>query len=453
MKEDPQALDTLPRIVIVGGGFGGLEAARALRPAPARVTVIDRTNHHLFQPLLYQVATAGLSPADIAAPIRHILRNQRNTAVLMAEVVGVDTEHRRVLLQDGQRVEYDTLILATGSRHSYFGHDEWEPFAPGLKSLPDATTLRRNILEVFETAEKECDPDRQRELMTFVLVGAGPTGVEMAGAIAELAHTALQSDYRHINPKSARILLLEAGPRILASFPEDLATKAQRKLTQMGVEVRTNAKVEQVDADGVVAAGERIRSKTVIWTAGVAASPAGKWLNAPTDKAGRIQVEPDLSVPGHPEIFVIGDTATREQDGKPLPGVAPVAMQEGRYVGSVLRARLEGRPAPPPFRYFDKGNLATVGRSFAIVDAFHIRLAGFLAWVMWLVVHIFYLIGFRNRVMVVLQWAWAYFTFQRGARILSPNDQDQMPTPSRACLDVPEETEAVPETHRERSLV
>jgi NADH dehydrogenase len=414
-----------PHVVIIGGGFGGLQAARALGIAPVNVTVIDRTNHHLFQPLLYQVATAALSPADISAPVRHILRRYRNTEVLLAEVTGVDTANKRVQL--GERsLPYDYLVIATGARQNYFGHPEWEQFAPGLKTLEDATRLRRQILLAFEAAEMESDPEKQQALLTFVLVGAGPTGVEMAGAIAELAHKALAADFRHINPHSARIILVEAGPRILLSFPETLARKAQKALNRLGVEVRTASPVSSIDENGVVIAGEYLPAKTIIWTAGVAASPAGRWLNVETDRAGRVKVASDLSVPGLPEVFVIGDTALVEERGRPLPGVAPVAMQEGRYVAAAILRRLAGR-TPEPFHYFNKGNLATVGRAWGLLEIGRLRMAGFLAWLLWLFVHICYLIGFRNRVVVLFQWAWAYLTFQRGARlILYPES-----TPSR----------------------
>ncbi len=409
---------THPRVVIVGAGFGGLQAARALRKAPAQVIVIDRRNHHLFQPLLYQVATADLSPADISIPIRAALRRQRNTEVLLAEVTGVDVEGRRVLI--GERsVSYDYLVLATGAQHSYFGHDDWAPYAPGLKSNTDATAIRREILLAFEAAEIETNPEKRQALLTFVIVGGGPTGVELAGAIAGLARKSIVRDFRHIDSSAARILLVEAGPRLLAAFPETLARKAQRELERDGVEVLTNAPVEQVDADGVVIAGKRVAAQTVIWAAGVKASPAGKWLGAETDRAGRIIVGPDLTVPGHPEIFVLGDTASAAQDGKPLPGVAPVAMQQGRYVAKVIRRRLAGKKEIKPFHYRDKGNLATVGRSYAITDLGFIRLTGFIAWVTWLVVHIFYLIGFRNRLLVMIQWAWSYLTYQRGARLIT----------------------------------
>jgi NADH dehydrogenase len=429
----PASDSTVPHVVIVGGGFGGLLAARGLRNAPVRVTIIDRNNYHLFQPLLYQVATAGLSPADIAAPIRNVVGRQRNTSVIMAEVVGVDTKAQRVLLPD-RSVPYDYLILATGARYNYFGHPEWESLAPGLKSITDATSIREKILLAFESAEMERDPEKQRALMTFILVGAGPTGVEMAGAIAELAHRALARDFRHIDPTSARILLLEAGPRILTAFPEDLAEKAKQALERMGVEVRTNAAVEKVDETGVVVGGKHIPSHTVLWTAGVIASPAGTWLGAETDRAGRVKVQADLSVPGHPNIFVIGDTALALQDGKPLPGVAPVAMQQGRYVANLITRRIQGRPEQP-FHYHDKGNVATVGRSFAIVDLGRVKLSGFLAWVLWMAIHIFYLIGFRNRLLVMLEWAWAYFTFQRGARLITW----QTPSAEAETMSPPEE--------------
>lgn len=407
-----------PRVVIIGAGFGGLRAAHALRHADAEITVIDRTNHHLFQPLLYQVATAGLSPADISAPTRHILRKQKNTFVLMAEVTGVDTQQQRVLMHD-RSLPYDYLIVATGATHSYFGHDEWEQYAPGLKTIVDAISVRRKVLLAFEAAEMETDPERLQALLTFVLVGAGPTGVEMAGAIAELAHKALATDFRHIDPASAHIILVEAGPKILPAFPEHLGKKAQKALNRLGVDVRTQAAVEGIDSEGVMIAGKHLAAKTVLWTAGVAASPAGKWLNAETDRAGRIKIQHDLTLPGHPNVFVIGDTSTLLQDGKPLPGVAPVAMQEGTYVGTAIADKLRGKEDTKPFHYLNKGNLATVGRSFGLADFGWLRLTGFLGWVLWLAVHIVFLIGFRNRAVVIFQWAWAYFTFQRGARLIT----------------------------------
>ncbi len=415
-----------PRIVIVGAGFGGLQAARALRDAPARVTVIDRSNHHVFQPLLYQVATAGLSPADISAPIRHVLRRQKNTEVLLAEVTGIDTAERLVRVQSPTTGEtwtepYDYLILGTGAGSSYFGHDEWERHAPGLKTIPDATAIRRKILLAFENAETELEHDPTRTAsaeLTFVIVGGGPTGVELAGAIAELARHDLARDFRHIDSTSARILLVEAGPRILPSYPEALSKDTMRQLERMGVVVKTNTMVQQVAEDGVICNGQFLRAQLVLWAAGVQASPAGRWLGVEMDRAGRVFVRPDLSVPDHPEVFVLGDAAHVEQDGKLLPGIAPVAMQEGRYLGRLLSNRLKGKPAKKPFHYWDKGSLATVGRAYAVADLGWIRLSGLIGWLVWTVVHIFYLIGFRNRLVVMLQWAWIYLTFQRGARLI-----------------------------------
>ena len=422
-----------PRVVIVGAGFGGLEAALKLGRAPVHVTVIDRNNHYVFQPLLYQVATAYLSPADITAPIRTVLRRQRNTEVLLAEATAVDVAQRQVRVRDEitgaeRSVPYDYLVLATGAGESYFGRDDWAAFAPSLKTIPDATALRRRVLLAFEEAEllATSDPERVRSLLTFVIVGGGPTGVELAGAIAELAHRTLRGDFRHIDVTSARIVLVEALPRLLNTFPESLSEKATRKLEKLGVEVRTGGRVEEVDADGVIVAGERIASRTVIWAAGVKASPAGAWIGAETDRAGRVLVNGDLSVPDHPEIFVLGDTASAMGDGgKPLPGVAPVAMQQGRYVGRTIRARVERRENPRPFKYFNKGNLATIGRSYAIADFGFARVSGFIAWVLWLGVHILYLIGFRNRLLVMLQWAWEYFTYEHGARIITPIRQPE----------------------------
>src|SRR6266699_5154893 len=411
----------MPRVVIVGAGFGGLQAARALRDAPVQLTVIDRNNHHLFQPLLYQVATGVLSPAEISAPIRSVLSKQKNAEVLMGEVTGVDTQAQRVLLHD-QSVPYDYLILATGARDSYFGHNDWAPFAPGLKSIVQATTIRRKILLAFEMAERETDPEKRKALLTFVLVGAGPTGVEMAGAIGGLAHKTLVSDFRHITPTEARIVLVEALPRILLAFDERLANKARDALTRLGIEVRTSSPVEAIDSEGVVVAGERIPAKTVIWTAGVAASPAGEWLGAETDRGGRVKVGSDVSVPGHPNIFVLGDTASFTQDGKPLPGVAQVAMQQGRYSASVIADRIAGKAHTQPFRYVDKGSMATVGRFYGIVEAGKLRTAGVVGWFLWLVLHLMFLIGFRNRMVVGFQWLVFYTTFQRGARLITFED-------------------------------
>jgi NADH:ubiquinone reductase (H+-translocating) len=408
----------MPRVVIVGAGFGGLRTARALRNAPVHVTVIDRQNHHLFQPLLYWVATAGLSPADICSPIRGILQKQKNTEVFMEEVTGVDVQEQRVLMGD-RSVPYDFLVLATGVHDNYFGHPEWERYAPGLKSIVDATSLRRKILLSFEAAEIETDPEKVKELLTFVLVGAGPTGVEMSGAIAELAHKALASDFRHIDTRMTRIILIEAAPRILATFPESLARKTEKRLSTMGVEVRTGTPVSDLDEHSVKVDGERINAGTIIWSAGVSASSAGKWLGTEVDRLGRVKVSSDLSVPGYPNVFVIGDTASAMQDGKPLPGVAQVALQGGRYVASVIIDRVKGKELNTPFYYRDKGNLATVGRSYAIVDIGNIRLTGFFAWLMWLAVHIYFLVGFRNRLVAIFQWAWTYFTYARGARLIT----------------------------------
>jgi NADH:ubiquinone reductase (H+-translocating) len=412
----------LPRVVIVGGGFGGMAAARALRNAPVRVTLVDRSNHHLFQPLLYQVATATLAPGDIAAPIRHLLRGQRNVTVALAAVTGVDLANRHVLVdylgQPDTPFDYDYLVLATGATHSYFGHNEFAPFAPGLKSLSDAEAVRAKVLKAFETAEIETDPARHQDLLTFVLVGGGPTGVEMAGALAELRRFTLKNDFRRINPQSARIILAEAGPRILANFPEKLSRKAQARLESMGVEVRTGQTVTAVDDASVVIGNNRVPCRTVIWTAGVTPSPAGKWLNAPTDRAGRVRVERDCSVPGYPEVFVIGDTASLDQDGKPLPGVAQVAMQQGRYVGQVIANRMRKLPAPPPFRYFDKGNMAVIGRGFAILDSGYVKMSGLLAWLPWAFIHLLFLPAEGNRMRVWTQWLWSYLTHQRSSQLI-----------------------------------
>ncbi len=415
---------TGPHLVIVGGGFAGLTVARDLRHAPIKITLIDRSNHHLFQPLLYQVATAGLSPANIATPIRAILSGQKNVEIMMTEVTGVDTKNHLVLTQD-RAIQYTQLVLATGSTYHFFGHDHWEPYTRGLKTLVDATAIRRKILLSFEKAEVETNPARKKFLLTFVLVGGGPTGVEMAGSIAELAHQALKSDFHHIDPKMLRIVLIEAGDRILATFPESLALRATQRLQAMGVEIQTCTRVQDINAEGVRWGDTRIDANTVIWTAGVVASPAGKWLGAQLDPLGRVRVNPDLTLPGHPEIFVIGDTACVHQDEKPLPGVAPVAMQQGTYVAKVIIRRLRGKLKPRPFRYLNKGNLATVGRSFAIADLGSFRIAGAFAWLTWLVVHIYYLIGFKNRLLVLIEWAWAYFTFQRGARLIPEGENSK----------------------------
>jgi NADH:ubiquinone reductase (H+-translocating) len=421
-----------PRVVVVGGGFGGLAAAKALRRTPADVILIDRTNYHLFQPLLYQVATAVLTPGQIGSPIREILRNQRNTTVLLGEVTAVNKEQHYIIGNSVDRVEvpipYDYLIVATGVRHSYFGHEEFERFAPGLKSLADAVAIRNRILEAFEQAETEEDPRRHRDLLTFVLVGAGPTGVEMAGALAVLVRSSLRSEFRRIDPLSARIVLVDRADRVLGSFAEELSSAAKQRLERLGVEVRLGQGVDQIDEAGVIVTGERIASRTVIWTAGVAPSPAGKWLAVETDHAGRIKVQNDLTVPGHPEIFVVGDTAALQQDGKPLPGVAQVAMQQGHYAGKLIHRRLTGKPAPRPFSYFDKGNMAVVGKGFAILQTGRVRLSGFIAWMAWAAVHLEFLGQSSLRVSVFVQWVWTYLTGQRGSRLIvnhhpSPNDR------------------------------
>jgi NADH:ubiquinone reductase (H+-translocating) len=414
--------DSAPRVVIVGGGFGGLAAAKALRNTDVQVVLIDRQNHHLFQPLLYQVATSVLSPGQIASPIRSILRRQRNTTVILGEVTGLDSDQRGVFVdsvdREGVALGYDYLILATGASHSYFGHDEFARFAPGLKSLADAVSIRNHVLRAFEQAEAEEDPKRHRDLLTFVLVGGGPTGVEMAGALATLVRGALRSEFRRADPTSARIVLIDMATRLLGPFAESLSAAARARLEQLGVEVRLGHGVDLIDADGVVVAGERIASKTVIWTAGVAPSPAGKWLKAPTDRAGRVRVQPDLSVPGHPEIFVVGDTASLDQDGRPLPGVAQVAMQQGRYAGMVIDRRIGEKPAPRPFRYFDKGTMAVVGKGFAVLQTGRLRLSGFLAWLAWATIHLEFLAQSSLRVSVFVQWVWTYVTGQRGARLI-----------------------------------
>ncbi|HXH07118.1 MAG TPA: NAD(P)/FAD-dependent oxidoreductase [Vicinamibacterales bacterium] len=410
-----------PQVVIVGGGFGGLTAARALRDAPVDVIVVDRRNYHLFQPLLYQVATAGLSPGDIASPIRWILRRQANARVRLAEVTAIDADRREVVLQGG-RLAYDYLIVATGAAYSYFGHDDWQERAPGLKTLEDALDIRRRVLFAFERAEHEADPAVVRRLLTFAIVGGGPTGVELAGALAELARHTLRTDFRRIDPRAARIVLLEAGPDVLPAFPPRLRQSARRALERLGVEVRTGAAVKAVTGEGVVVDGERLDAATVLWAAGVAASPLGRSLGAPLDRAGRVLVRPDLTVPGRPEIFVIGDLAAFVQDGRPLPGVAPVAIQQARHAARNIRRALEGRPLEP-FRYHDPGMLATIGRSAAVADFGRLRLTGRLAWVTWLFVHILKLTGFRNRLVVLLQWAWAYVTYQRSIRLITHVDR------------------------------
>jgi NADH dehydrogenase len=430
-----------PRVIIVGGGFGGLAAAKALKHTPAQIILIDRANHHLFQPLLYQVATAALTPSQIATPIRSILRKQKNVTVILGEVVGVDKERKWVLVSDADRervpVAYDYLILATGATHSYFGHNEFEEFAPGLKSLADAVSARNRILQAFEQAEAEDDPSRYRDLLTFILVGAGPTGVEMASALAILVRTTLKSDFRRIDPTSARIVLVDVAPRVLPPFSEDLSEAAKRRLEDLGVEVRLGHSVDQIDDDGIVVAGERIASKTVIWTAGVAPSPAGKWLKVETDRAGRVRVQKDVTVPGNPEIFVVGDTASFEENGKALPGVAQVAMQQGRYAGKVIHSRITGSTPPGPFSYFDKGNMAVVGKGFAVLQSHKVQVSGFGAWLAWAAIHLQFLATSSLRLTVFLQWVWTYFTGQRGSRLIVSHHGSQ---PAKAAEEISTKT-------------
>lgn len=408
--------DTRHHVVILGGGFGGLAAAHVLGRKPVRVTMVDRRNHHVFQPLLYQVATAGLSAPDIAAPIRRIVQRYANVDVLLAEARGVDLAARTVRLADGE-IAYDSLIVATGATHSYFGRDDWAVHAPGLKTLEDALVLRRRVLLAFEKADRETDEARRREWLTFVVVGAGPTGVEMAGTMAEIAHYTLREDFRHIDPATARVVLVEAADRVLPPYTPDLSAKAQRQLERLGVTVRTGTKVTAIDAEGVSFGDERLAARTMVWAAGVAASPLGRALSPNVDRAGRVPVEPDLTLAGHPEVSVIGDLVTMQQDGKPVPGVAPAAMQMGRHAArNVLRA-LKGE-ARQPFRYVDKGSLATIGRKSGVAMFGRLHMSGFLAWLAWLVIHIFFLIGFRNRLAVMTDWAWSYFTHQRFARLI-----------------------------------
>jgi len=406
-----------PHVVIVGGGFAGLWTTRALARDHVRITLVDRRNHHLFQPLLYQVATAGLSAPDIAAPLRHILRGQRNVEVRMGEVVGIDAGAKSVTLADGDVLTCDYLVLASGATHAYFGHADWAAHAPGLKTLDDALAIRRRLLLAFERAEAAQSAEERTAWLNFAVVGGGPTGVELAGTLAEIARHTLRNEFRHIDPAEAKVRLLEAGPRVLSSFPESLSAKARAQLDRLGVDVVTGLPVEAIDADGYALGGQRVPARTVLWAAGVAASPLGALLDAPRDRAGRVQVDADLSVPNHPGIFVAGDLASVQQDGKPVPGVAPAAKQMGAHVARVIRARLRNEAAPP-FRYRDFGNLATIGRMAAVVHFGRLRLSGLLAWWFWLFIHIFFLIGFRNRVIVLINWAWAYWSYQRHARII-----------------------------------
>ncbi|CAN5434416.1 NAD(P)/FAD-dependent oxidoreductase [soil metagenome] len=404
----------------MGGGFGGLSVVKGLAGAPVAITLIDRRNHHLFQPLLYQVATASLATSEIAWPIRSLVRDQREVTTVLAQVTGVDAQARDVRLEDGTTVPYDTLVLATGARHAYFGHDEWEPFALGLKTIEDATTIRRRILMAFEQAERETDPLRQMALLTFAIVGAGPTGVELAGTIAELARHTLPREFRNIDPGRARVVLIEAGPRVLGGYPDSLSDYARKSLGRLGIEVELGAAVSEVTADHVVYGDRRLKTKTVIWAAGVRASPAADWMAAPADGAGRVKVEPDLSVPGHSEVFALGDTASvMAPSGKPAPGIAPVAKQSGAYVAKVIRARLRGASPPGPFQYRHQGSLAQIGKRRAVIDFGWIRLKGALAWWLWGVVHIYFLIGARTRIAVALNWLWIHARNQRSARLIT----------------------------------
>src|ERR1700761_8219904 len=407
------------RIVIVGAGFGGLEAAYRLAGAPVSITLVDRRNHHLFQPLLYQVATASLATSEIAWPIRYLLRDRGDVTTLFANVNGVDAANKRVLLEDGDTLVYDTLVLATGVRHAYFGHDEWEPFAPGLKTLEDATTLRRRILVAFERAERETDPEKRAALLTFAIIGAGPTGVELAGTIAELARDTLPPDFRNIDTHKTRVVLIEAGPRVLAGFPDDLSAYAQASLEEVGVEVILGQPVTECSADGVVFGGKPLQARTLIWAAGVRASRAAEWLNAPADRAGRLQVLPDLTVPGHPDIFAVGDTVSiADTHGNPVPGIAPAAKQQGRHVAAAIRARLAGQTTAP-FRYSHAGSLAQIGKRKAVIDFGSIKLRGTIAWWIWGIAHIYFLIGLRNRLSVAISWLWIHARDQRAARLIT----------------------------------
>jgi len=417
--------ERVPHLVVVGGGFAGLWATRALARERIRITLVDRRNHHLFQPLLYQVATAGLSAPDIAAPLRHILGHQRNVEVRLGEVVVIDKQARQIRMADGSALDYDSLLLATGATHAYFGNDQWADDAPGLKTLDDAIALRRKLLLAFERAEAEPDPAKKAAWLSFAIVGGGPTGVELAGTLAEIARHTLRNEFRHIDPASAKVRLVEAGPRVLSSFPEVLSLKARRQLEKLGVEVLTGTPVSDIDSQGFRLGDQFVPARTVVWAAGVAASPLARTLEVPLDRAGRVQVQPDLTLSGHPELFVAGDLAVLSQaNGKPVPGVAPAAKQMGKYVAEVIRARLHGKPEPGPFKYADFGNLATIGRMAAIVHLGRLQLSGVLAWWFWLAAHVFFLIGFRNRIVVLLNWAVAYWSYQRSARIIFGDDQD-----------------------------
>ena len=414
------------RVVVVGAGFGGLETVQRLAGSGVDITLVDRRNHHLFQPLLYQVAGASLSPSEIAWPIRSLFAKRKDVRTLLGEVEGVDTGNRRVVLEDGLTLGYDTLVIATGARHSYFGHDQWEPYAPGLKSLEDATTIRRRLLVAFEEAERESDPARRAALQTFVIIGGGPTGVELAGTIAELARLTLVRDFRSIDPRATRVVLVEAGQRLLQVFPEDLSAYTAQALEKLGVEIKLGKPVTECSEHGVVVDGVPIPAETILWAAGVQASPAARWLNAEADRAGRVVVGPDLTVPGHPDIFVIGDTAASNgYDGKPVPGLAPAAKQAGQYVARLIRQRFKGQNASEPFRYRHQGNLATIGRSLAVVDMGGFKLRGVLAWWMWKLIHIYFLIGTQNRMSVALSWMWTHGIGYRGSRLITYSDLAQ----------------------------
>jgi NADH dehydrogenase len=422
MTANAIATDDRPHVVILGGGFAGLYAAKELRKAAVRITLVDRRNHHLFQPMLYQVATAALSPGDIASPIRSVLRKQKNVEVILGDAASIDAGARTVTLADGAALRYDYLIVATGAHFSYFGHDDWEQYAPGLKSVEDALEIRRRALLAFEEAERESDPRKQQQLLTFVIVGGGPTGVEVAGALAEVRNFALRRDFRHINPRSATVMLIEAGPRILATYPEELSEKAVTTLRSLGVEVRTNTMVTDVRPDCVKAGNWTIPTRTVVWAAGNVASPILKSIGCKLDRQGRAVVEPDCTVPGHRELFVLGDAAAfRQEDGSTVPGVCPAAIQMGQYAARTIRAEVGRKDAPArkPFRYWDKGQLAVIGRGHAVADIGKFHFSGILAWLAWVFVHIFFLIGFRNRVIVLTEWAFAYLTYQRGARLIT----------------------------------
>lgn len=414
------------RVVIVGAGFGGLWAVKSLKGARVEITVIDQRNHHLFQPLLYQVATASLAPSEIAWPIRSMLHDRRDVTTILATVTGVDMADRAVQLADGNRIAYDTLILATGARHGYFGHDEWEEFAPGLKTIEDATAIRGRILAAFEEAERETDPVRQQALLTFAIVGAGPTGVELAGTIADLAHDTLPRDFRAVDTHRTRVLLVEAGPKVLNGYPDGLSVYAQRALEKLGVEVCLGAPVTQIERGAITFGERRVEARTIVWAAGVRASPAAEWLGVAADRNGRIIVEPDLSVPGHPEIFAIGDTVSvKAPDGSPVPGIAPAAKQEGAFVGETIRRRLTGKTEPGPFRYHHQGSLAQIGKGKAVIDFGRIRLRGAIAWWLWGIAHIYFLVGVRARLSVALNWLWIYTRNQRAARLITrPNGED-----------------------------